>query len=61
MIGIYIAVLVVTAACMLHGVITDRDAAMAVGGLVFALLWTGAMGVVFLVWTALAGHTPSAW
>lgn len=61
MIGIYLAVLVVTAACMLHGLIADRDMSMVVGGAAFGLLWTGAMGAVYLVWTAIAGHTPSAW
>ncbi len=61
MVGVYLAVLVVTAACTVHGVVTDRNASMAVGGVIFALLWTGAMGVIYLIWTALAGHTPGAW
>jgi hypothetical protein len=61
MVGVYLAVLVVTAACMLHAVIAGRGNSMILGGAVFVVLWTAAMAIVYLVWTAFAGHTPSTW
>ena len=61
MVGVYLAVLLVTAACMLHAVIVGRDSSMIFGGAVFAVGWTAAMAVVYLFWTAIAGHTPGTW